>query len=85
MPEYCESTIVAPGSALTLTLFLHSTDTQNSHTIQSVVVLPPFLLAHLSPTVPLVIMAGGNASVSVTLHSPASNGDYYPTVDVGTF
>jgi hypothetical protein len=83
-PADCDVLYVSPGTQLTLTLFLHSSDRQNSQMITSIEVQAPFSPGGLTPAVPATIVPGGNASFAVSLFAPREAGSYYPKVAISS-
>jgi hypothetical protein len=72
----CYSATVAAGSTLTLTLVLHSNDSLNSHTVQTASVAGPYSGLVISPALPVIIGAGGNATFTTSILAPPGGGTF---------
>lgn len=85
IPVQCDETFthVSPGSnyAGSHVLNLHNMDLISPHTLEMASVSQPFTLVTTSPSMPLVIPAGGYVNVSLQINVPSSPGtyDYFPT------
>ncbi len=84
LPQFCLAIHTVAGTVLNATISLHNLDGARAHTIESLVILYPFYLAGVSPTLPATIPAGGNLPLEVSFEVPSSSGVYGPPAAILT-